>query len=852
MRNVKNNNKEIIKKLADKSFKLNKTRNYILIGTIVFTITTIICIFSLTIGRLEANRLLYVRNAGTTAYTTLERATQEQYQAIKQLPYIKQVGKSIKIAGAKNFDCIVLDHTAWEDMQKPAYTDIHGDYPIKTDETMLSVRSLEDLGILDPAIGMTVSIQMQDLNGSVITKEFTLSGFYTEYVDDMIGLPSGYFSWGALNDFQDVEMTLLIKQNDTISRERIEEMLYQDVAMIDDTQRFIGGNTITQEQIYKLVGGYDIAAVLVVLILCVAFLLIYNILRISSSKDIRQYGLLKVLGATKKQLKQILVRQAIKIAVIGCGIGAFLGSIVSIFIIPGIIAKMYLNGYGGLENCKIFSPFIVIFAVVFGLIIVYIGVISVAGKIAGLAPIRTINAFEENKWYRYSNRKLTLGKKRYSFRLLNMAWRNITKRKTQFFIIVTSVTMGMIVSITSVVILRGTNTVNEIEYENPDFQIMTNMTANTVSAYQEESTFFGLELKNQICEISDIEHLSITAGGYGMLRGQEDTLDFYSDNKGSDSFVVQILNEQNEENLEQFIKANTLQVDIDKVREGSGIILLHYHALSKIQEDKAIQNIGQPITISNMDGGTTTEMTFSGVMDFTLPDFPDLKTTWNSSNIVYFLVSEKGFDKMRLTKQIFRMDLDVACESEPLIKQTLEHLIAQYNKKYVRDTQTSLGIAVNDLRTVFLTSKSDILESKKSSIEANAVVMGSFSCILIFMGIVNYISAMITGLTIRKKEFAVMESMGLTKKQLRQMLIMEGCLYSFVISLQTIFWGNIVWYMFVKIIKNRINYFTFHYPTIPIIISAALLLIICTMIPLIIERRSHKDNLTDRLKLYTD
>ncbi len=849
---MKNNNKAIIKKLADESFKFNKTRNYILTGTIVFTITTIICIFSLTIGRLEANRILYVRNAGTAAYTTLERATQEQYQTIKQLSYIKQVGKFIKFGSTEHFDCIVLDHTAWEDMQKPAYTDIHGDYPIKKDEIMLSVRSLEDLGISHPAIGMTVSVQLQTLHESVITKEFTLSGFFTEYIDDMVGLPSGYFSWTALSDFEDVEMTLFIKQNDTISRERIEEMLYRDVAMIDDTQRFIGGNTITQEQIYKLVGGYDIAVVFVVLILVVAFLLIYNILRISSSKDIRQYGLLKILGTTKKQIKQILVRQAIKITVIGCSIGAFLGSIISILIIPSIIAKMYLIGYGGLENCNIFSPFIVVFAAVFCLIIVYIGVISVAGKIAGRAPIKAINAFEENKQYKYSNRRLSLRKNRYSFRLLNMAWRNITKRRTQFFIIVTSVALGIIVSITSVVILRGTDMTNEIEYKYPDFQIMTNMTANTVNAYQEGSTFFDLELKNHICEISDIEHLSIAVGGYGMLGEQEDTLDFYSDNRGSNYFVVQILNEQNQEDLEQFIKENALQVDIDKVREGSGIILLHYHALSKIQEDKATQNIGRPITIRNMDGRPTTEMSFSGVIDFTLSDFPDLKTTWNSSNIVYFLVSEKGFEKMQLTEQIFRMDIDVGSESEPLIKQNMERLIAQYNKKYVRETQTPFGIAVNDLRTVSLTSKSDILESEKSDIEANAVVMGAFSCILISMGIVNYINAIITGLTIRKKEFAVMESVGLTKKQLRQMLIMEGCLYSFAIFLQTIFLGNIVWYVLVKIIKNRINYFKFQYPIAPLIISIALLFIICIVVPLIIERKAHKEFLTDRLKLYTD
>lgn len=84
------------------------------------------------------------------------------------------------------------------------------------------------------------------------------------------------------------------------------------------------------------------------------------------------------------------------------------------------------------------------------------------------------------------------------------------------------------------------------------------------------------------------------------------------------------------------------------------------------------------------------------------------------------------------------------------------------------------------------------------------------------------------------------------------MLIMEGCLYSFAIFLQTIFLGNIVWYVLVKIIKNRINYFKFQYPIAPLIISIVLLFIICIVVPLIIERKAHKEFLTDRLKLYTD
>ena len=78
------------------------------------------------------------------------------------------------------------------------------------------------------------------------------------------------------------------------------------------------------EAVTEMGGGYDIAAVMAVVILVAAWLLIYNVLHISYGKDIRRFGLLKTLGTTGRQIRSIAYRQIFKIAVLGCLWGSLL------------------------------------------------------------------------------------------------------------------------------------------------------------------------------------------------------------------------------------------------------------------------------------------------------------------------------------------------------------------------------------------------------------------------------------------------------------------------------------------------------------------------------------------------
>ena len=82
---MKNNNQKILRLLAKREYQENKRRNRILIGTVAFAVWMIFCVFSLAIGKIQADYLLMVRNGGTKASTTLEDPSEEQYRKIQEL-----------------------------------------------------------------------------------------------------------------------------------------------------------------------------------------------------------------------------------------------------------------------------------------------------------------------------------------------------------------------------------------------------------------------------------------------------------------------------------------------------------------------------------------------------------------------------------------------------------------------------------------------------------------------------------------------------------------------------------------------------------------------------------------------
>lgn len=849
---MRNNNGEIIRTLARRSYQDNRGRNRILVGAVAFVILMLFGVFSLTIGKIEADYLLYMRTSGTAAYTMLERPSEKQVERIRDLAYIKETGTSVYLGATDVFTCEVLDKDAYEIMQRPAYTDVHGTYPVKKDEIMLPVRALEGIGIEAPKLNMKISVKMKMDSGQTIKQQFRLSGFYTEYVDPFIAPPRGFCSQKFLDSLDiDIEANslLLIQQNDVLEDEEIEEKLYDDVVMRDDTQQFFGGNSMSYQSVYDLAGGLDTAFLLAAVILICAYLLLHNVLQISLNRDIRQYGLLKTLGTTKGQLGRIVYRQVVKTVLWGTGIGVAGGIALTLLIIPKVLSSMYLHGLGSASAMIAFKPWILACSVIFAAVVTFLSASLAMKKVIKMSPVEAVKFLEHVTESKRKERRTTEGGT-----LGAMAWRNIFRFRKRFFITVLSLFLGMTISLCAIVLSKGTDQTNQINYENSDFSIISHMNAMQVEAYDEDKVFFRDEFKEAVEDLPGIREEVVVYGGYGRVFSDEKALapriaSWEYDKKTSIPFVVQVLSDDLLNQIKDFAKEENLSVDVDQVLDGEGVIVLHYHNLSRIMEEKSKKTTHMPINIYNLAGEKTTSLSCSGYLDFTKKGLPKFKSTWNGSGILYFITSEEGFQQMKLTRQTFGIELNVRPELEPLLKQQLSALVTDYNKPLA--LKEKLGEHTAGQEMILYNAKSDIMEAEKDYIASSRIVMGALCTILILMGLINYVNVTMTGLALRRKEFAVMESIGLTRRQLRKLLILEGLFYSLVVSAITIIFGSGALFALRWIMNQRIAYFVFGYPWLWLAVCIIALFAICISVPLLMYKRAEKDSIIERLRYYT-
>lgn len=866
---MRNNNQEIAALLARESYNSNKSRNRILTAAVALTVMMLFGVFSLAVGKLETDILLYMRNSGTAASTTLERGSQEQQETIEALPYIKAVGSSVYIGNTEEYSCEVLDETGWEQMTAPAYSDIHGEYPQKTEEIMLPVRAMEAIGIHEPTLGMEIPAGITLPEGEKLEKTFILSGYYTDYRDPAIYRPSGYFSQEFLQGLtmeKEENTTLLIQQKDNIDDEAIEDMLYRDVEMRDDSQQFFGGISFYRQSVYDLAGGFDTAVLMAGLILFGAAMLLYNVMYISLSRDIRQYGLLKTMGTTKRQLRSIVLRQTGRILAGGCVVGGAAGILITVTVIPRLLTGMYLQGRGEASAMIAFRPWILVLAVVFGGLVTLLSSLWAMNRVVKMSPVEAVKYTGQKEKYpektgirkrkkkgagrnpKKSDPEKTWG---YSGGILTMAWRNLFRFKKRFVLTLLSLGLGILISLGAVVLSTGTDQTNKINQSRPDFKIDCHMNANIVEEYPADQVFFSPKLRDEIVSLKGVTDNDTAWGSYGKVDLREEALQVYTadmeDRNRNYGVVIQVVSDQWLENLEKLKEEKGLYVDPESVRQGEGLILFHAHLLSRIQEEKGREDMGKEFQITDMAGEHSTIMKFAGYLDSYERGLERMATTWNGGDILYFLISEKGFQKLGLTEQIFRVDLEVEEEQEPLLKAELAGIVSRYNRERGNVAQGTELMMSSDMLT--LDAKSDELAAARDYITSSRIVMGALCTLLLMMGSANYFNVTMTSLAMRRRELAVLESLGLTRRQLRKMLLLEGIFTALLVTLGVLTVGSLLLWTEGILIKQRLAYFVFQYPALPLVLCLSLLFFLCGVLPLSMYRKTEKQPVVERLKV---
>ena len=788
------------------------------------------------------------------------------------------------------------DPDAWKDLLCPAYTEIQGSYPEKESEIMLSEKALKVLGITNPQEGMEIPLHVSIGIFQSSEETFFLSGWFTDYSNEAA---PGYISEEKLDAWgihPDDEADLVFRQLDRLGWQETEERLYEDLSMKDQSQKITVTDTAGYQAVAGVTGGYGMAFLGAVVTLCGVFFLCHNVLQISMAGDIRKLGLLNTIGATQRQLSKVYYSQIRRILVSGTAAGAVLSAFLLAGVIPAILSSQYFGETGGAEGLRLFEPAILLLSVLFTdgiLLAASAGVIVRTVRMSCVESTGYTGTLGKKRSHKERKPVFTKRKRTSAGEMRYLAWRNISGHRKRFLLTVLSLFLGLEAFLGAVVITAGSDYVYVIQ-QRPDFLIAGQFsTCGREQGYGEEyqtrdagqdpmlteGDCFDLlydndydefspispEVRKELMEIdgvdSDKSYIMEGAYLYTVISKKgirpleqvflaEDAEDEMIE--GWDQDVVQILKEDEIKSLKKYVETNSLPVDMDSLENGTGVLILHDHALSAAQEKLAGESIGEPVYFktmisredrirwNNMTAQERTEQeeagdfqmkqsedfTLCGYLDNRREDFPEIRQTWHGSEGgLYFLISEKGFQRIPTEKKTLYMELNVDQTKESSVKTSIQKIISEENQRRSRMTETAFDEGTGEAG-IFCISKSDLMTEAASEIQRNRLILGSISAVLLLAGFTNYFNVMVTGVLARKKELKIMENVGMTEKQKWTMIQAEGAYYClFTVGLlMTV--GMAILLMIRYYMEQKLSYFKFTWPISWILLLIAGLVVI--------------------------
>ncbi len=383
-----NNNKAVIKKLANRSFRSNKMRN--VIAVIAIALTTFLFTAVLTIGMGAKGTLEYnmAKMIGTGADALVQGLSEEQFQQLKENSMFEKVGCWVPIEIMTNTNRMVaeIDYADQPQLELRMQTPRTGSAPQKANEVLVSANILKDLNI-EEKIGAEIPIEFKNRqSGQMYYFDMVVSGIYDtpneksesvivskafmkENPEMMSEIAQGREGCGIYD--ADV-----IMRDSSMVKERISEFVRSIGGNPDDrsAENYIrvAPNTFLSNNS----GGsimWLVAGVFGVLFMFCGYLLIYNVFEIAVTNDIRQYGLLRTVGTTSQQIKRLVNRQALYLFLIGTPFGLLFGILLGRSILPAAL-QMFAADYSG-KNIEVSTlPYlgIIVGAILFSGLTVYI------------------------------------------------------------------------------------------------------------------------------------------------------------------------------------------------------------------------------------------------------------------------------------------------------------------------------------------------------------------------------------------------------------------------------------------------------------------------------------------------
>lgn len=700
-----------------------------------------------------------------------------------------------------------------------------GQLPQKENDIVVSKGILEALG-QNGKIGDTITVPYQILkdDGLDYTKEkdFRICGFLADNESSKeqkqyTSLVSEAFLKAEI-PVEQVKYRFLLQVNGQKGNttadytETIQNIARQFGISEDDmniNKEYLAANYVDPATIPVIVG-------IMLIVVLAGIITIYSVYYVSMNQRVREFGKLKAIGATKRQLRQIVLREGMGVALFAIPIGLLIGTVAVKVVLLQFVEHAKDSNVLITEAYKVVAKgevqlyywWIYLLAIAVTLCTVYLSLMKpmrMAAKVSEIEAMRYQGGSKRQKSSRKGYQFLNIGR---------LTKRNLAENKKKSTITIVSMAVtGIFVMMVATVL----SCANPMESAKSSIVGQYEISPIVESGNKEHPEYEWAEvqknnplnegLKQQIEELDGVERVDV----FTALK--------VSGGPFEEKIGTEFINGVPEEYAEELKKGITEgNVTYEELKSGDKVILdralLHWYPVIKV---------GDKLKLNIHDGDNTFQKEIEVAA---IGEYGTGLTNYNC-----LIMAKEGAEKLTInnSSSYFQVIAD---------------------KDYDEALEASLQAIVDGSGRLQMRTWKNEYDTWENAIQMTRGACYAFIIILAAISIMNLINTMINSVHVRKKELGMMQAIGMSDRQLMKMLQLEGIFYTVGTLIISIGVGSLAGYPLFLYAKRTgmFDISTYHYPVTAAIIIILTLFVIQMLLAIFIAKSVRKDSLIERIR----
>lgn len=803
-----------ISRIAYSNDKRNRTRSILIMVAICLTTMLLVIISTVGNGVIRLQKSQAASSYGSN-YGLFITADGTQLKEVERRAEISDIGIMCTegiLKGNENGGFVCMDKTARKMLPyNKEYELKEGKYPEKMQEIAAGRAFFRAMGYGDVKIGDTVTLDYRaGMQSEYKPEEFVVSGIL--YDRDEYTIEASYVVFGSQDFYNErvaegdrqYNIYFTLSDSANVSMNNVAPVIKEIADSCGIDQKNVIINDLYLQ--WVLQPSYEMIMVCGTLILGIVLfsvVVIYNIFQVGIAQKVQEYGKIKALGVTRKQMKQLIFREGILLAVPSIPLGLLFGF---------LIAKVSFNWLveqGNLVSSGIKNHQVPLFSLTIMLICIFVSFLTVVLAlrkpmkiVSRISPIEATRYLDGSKTQKQGRRK---GRKDVTVFSMTMA--NVTGNPKRT--IATILTMGL----SCVLFVIISNYVGNIDTEHEariainhgQFELQLDYSQNYDEAYPENN--LDTILTDNPLNDSLIEEIKSIPGVTDVM-----TREIVSVNLNGTRFPAAVVSKKDFDFMRQDGDIGSMDYD-QAVKNGD----IFFGWSAWMEQDGYAP--GESIVFDFKNGSET--YTYQG------------KIAGSFVSADTYLVIPEGVYRSMNPRGTAYGYLWVDCD-----------------KKDVASVEQSLNTLILNTSHIKMDTYHAQLQSAEYASRMMKLGCYLFMAIVGLIGFMNLANTMIINITTKKQEYGVLQAVGMTNKQLNLCLQIQGLIFTVGTICVALAAGLPLGYALFSYAKHNgiFGMNVYHVPLIPILVMILLVGILQIVLSCVLSSNLKKETLVERIR----